>query len=289
MNLLDLPDELLLRILNQVYVVDALCSLPHLHPRLDRLVFDPIYVRQLDFTSKSVENVLIDQKWNDVLLHISGLVTRLILPSHAMERILGAVHYPRLSSLSLIDVPERTLLAQLKGRMTSHIGLVRIDPIPGNSALIRLLHEQVTHLQIRVDDQIKETDSVDEDSSVFESALSLCHGLIDFTYAHWITDDTPTYSTLCPTPTSVSYPTLTKLNIRVYSFNECLRVLDGRFESLSTFSVYVTRIVKLRSEYPDCTVSPFTSMMITCQPFLLETIAEAQVFLLDFGSHDSQL
>ena len=129
MNLLDLPDEMLLCILNRLHAVNALCSLPHLHPRLDRLVFDPLYVRQLDFTPRSLDDVIIDKDWSGVLSHISGLVTTLILPPHAIEPILGAADYPRLSSLSLINVPERTLLAQLQGSMTFELNLMLMDLI----------------------------------------------------------------------------------------------------------------------------------------------------------------
>ena len=129
MNLLDLPDELLLCILNKIDVVDALLSLFNLHQRLDRLLSDPFYVRELDFTPRSLENAIIDQDSSDVLAHISGIVTKLILPPNAIERILGAVHYPRLSSLSLIDVPERTLLAQLQGSMTFELNLMLMDLI----------------------------------------------------------------------------------------------------------------------------------------------------------------
>ena len=129
MNLLDLPDELLLCILNKIDVIETLCSLPHLHPRLHQLVFDPIYVRKLDFTSRSLGHIIIDRKLDDVLAHISGMVIKLILPPNAIERVLGAVHYPRLTVLSLINVPERSLLAQLKGRMTFDVSLMLMDLI----------------------------------------------------------------------------------------------------------------------------------------------------------------
>ena len=146
------------------------------------------------------------------------------------------------------------------------------------------------HLHIRVDDQIKGADSVDEDSSVFESALSLCGGLIDFTYDHWVTNCSPTYPTIFPLPSSRTNHTLTNLNIRVYSFDECLRLLDGRFDSLSTYSVYVTRILMLRTADLDCTVSASRSEASTNEPFpTLETIAEAQALLADLRMLDSWL
>jgi hypothetical protein len=37
--------------------------------------------------------------------------------------------------------------------------------------------------------------------------------------------------------------TLTKLNISVYSFDDCLYLLDGRFECLSTLVIEITGVV----------------------------------------------
>ena len=114
--------------------------------------------------------------------------------------------------------------------------------------------------------------------------------MTDLTYAHWVTNNTPTPPTLLPSLTSCTYPALTKLDIRVYSFDECLRLLDGRVESLSAYSLYVTRIIMRRTADLDCTVSPPTSEVSTDEPFLtVETIAEAQTLLADLASRDTLL
>ena len=52
MNLLDLPDEILLLILKKLNVVEALHQQCGVHSRLDRILFDGIYVRELDWTRK---------------------------------------------------------------------------------------------------------------------------------------------------------------------------------------------------------------------------------------------
>ena len=288
MNLLDLPDEMLLSILTRFHPVDALCTLSHLHPRLDRLVFDPLSVRELDFTTTPSHHT--PRSLENILPHINDKVTKLILTPHAMEQVLGPVHYPRLSSLSLTNIPQEQLLEHLKGTILFRINFTHIDDIAGNAALRRLLTRQITQLSIRVDDLNEEPEKLNPELSVFESVLSLCKGVTDLTYVHWVIRHTPTPPTLFPSSSSCTYPALTKLNIHVYSFDECLRLLDGRFESLSDFSVYVTRIKMLRTENLDCTVSSPTTKGSTREPSLtLETIAKAQTVLADLRLHDALL
>ena len=43
-------------------------------------------------------------------------------------------------------------------------------------------------------------------------------------------------------PTSAMYSSLTKLNVDVGSFDECLTILDGRFETLSDCSIFIPSI-----------------------------------------------
>jgi hypothetical protein len=65
MNLFDLPDEILLFILKKMNVVDVLFRLSGLHSRFDQLLFDRVYVRELDFTIKS---------WDDSISPMDDLV-----------------------------------------------------------------------------------------------------------------------------------------------------------------------------------------------------------------------
>ena len=158
MNLLDLPDEMLLCILNEIHAVDALGSLSHLHPWLD-----------------------------SVLLRIDDKVTQLILTLYAMERVLGPVHYPRRSSLSLVSIPQQQLVEHLEGTMLPGNSFVRMDYASENAVLHRLPIVQITHLNDRVDDQIKKPENLDPESSAFESILLLCEGVTNLTNAHRVT------------------------------------------------------------------------------------------------------
>ncbi|CAF5010034.1 unnamed protein product, partial [Rotaria socialis] len=51
MSILDLPDEMLLCILNKSNNINVLYSLVDVNERFDRLALDSIYIRGLDFTA----------------------------------------------------------------------------------------------------------------------------------------------------------------------------------------------------------------------------------------------
>ena len=57
LNILDLPDEILLIIFNKMNIVDVLYSLVDVNQRFDRLVLDPLTIRNIDMTIKTFESV----------------------------------------------------------------------------------------------------------------------------------------------------------------------------------------------------------------------------------------
>ena len=56
LNILDLPDEILLIILKNVNLFDIICSLVGINRRLDRLIVDPLHIRHVDMTNGMIEN-----------------------------------------------------------------------------------------------------------------------------------------------------------------------------------------------------------------------------------------
>jgi hypothetical protein len=116
MNLLDLPNEILLFILKKMNVVDALFRQSGLHSRLDQLLFDHVYVRELDFTIKSwddsispMNDLIIDRVCEKILPYINDKIIKLTLEPNSIERVLRVVDYPKLSSLSLTNFSKKTL------------------------------------------------------------------------------------------------------------------------------------------------------------------------------------
>lgn len=49
-NILDFPNEILLSIFNQLNMIDVLYSLVDVNEQFNRLIFDPLYVCNLDLT-----------------------------------------------------------------------------------------------------------------------------------------------------------------------------------------------------------------------------------------------
>ncbi|CAF1036506.1 unnamed protein product [Rotaria sordida] len=97
-------------------MVDVLYSLVDVNQRFDKLLLDPLYIRNLDMTSMtmkscfdlvySIENKVLSRISKNILPRIHHQVNELTLEQDSMEHILHRIHYPRLYSLSLIDFQE---------------------------------------------------------------------------------------------------------------------------------------------------------------------------------------
>jgi hypothetical protein len=125
LNILNLPNEILLFIFNKLKTIDALYSLVDVNERFDRLIFDSLHIRNLDTTSMVIKsyynrNFSIDK---NVLLRISEKIlpriyhqlNELIVEQYSMEHILFAFNYPQLYSLSLVNFQEEMLFECLTG------------------------------------------------------------------------------------------------------------------------------------------------------------------------------
>jgi len=119
-NILDLPDEMLLIILSKLNMVDVFYSLVDLNKRFNQLVFDPLYIHHLDLTAKTsldhnspVDNQVFDQIRTKVLPRIHYKVNKIMVTSPSIEFIFNTVDYPQLHSLSLLHFQQETLLQYL--------------------------------------------------------------------------------------------------------------------------------------------------------------------------------
>jgi hypothetical protein len=77
---------------------------------------------------------------------------------------------------------------------------------------------------------------------VFELILSLGKCLIDLSFNQWFFGKSLDISTLNITSTSCVSSTLTKLKIEVNNFDDCLYLLDGRLQYLSTLIIKIVEI-----------------------------------------------
>jgi hypothetical protein len=126
LNLLDLPNEIFLIIMNQLNMADVLYSLVDVTQRFDQLVFNPIFTRVLDITCLkmeffpdriySIDSHILERICQNILPRINHQVNELIIDQHSIERVLHTTDYPQLHSLSLIDIDETYFFNLLRGK-----------------------------------------------------------------------------------------------------------------------------------------------------------------------------
>ena len=107
----DLPDEILLIIFQNLHNCDVLYSFMGLNKRLDTILNDKIFTRNLTLI-KSVHNssnqftdITFDRFCLEILPKINHKIERLNIESSFIEPILLATNYPNLHALSLYNFP----------------------------------------------------------------------------------------------------------------------------------------------------------------------------------------
>ena len=119
-HLLDLPDEILLLIFKELTMVDVLSVLADVHPRLNVLAHDFLYIRHLDLTGVSTmksrcsdlcptaEEVL-SRLVAKTLPRLHDQVHQMTVESDSIKEIIATGTYPQLCSLSLRRFKENFL------------------------------------------------------------------------------------------------------------------------------------------------------------------------------------
>jgi hypothetical protein len=114
-NLLDLPDEILLIILKRLNNIDVLYSLLDVNnEHLNRLAQDKIFSNTLNFVSidnvSSIDRHKLDRFCKDILPKIHQNVECFILEPLSMERILLTADYPNVTELKLYNFTKEVAL-----------------------------------------------------------------------------------------------------------------------------------------------------------------------------------
>ena len=113
--------------------------------------------------------------------------------------------------------------------------------IKDDSILRNLLTEQITHLNIDI--QNETTSQLSEIlSNIFALILSLCKRLINLNFCQLFSHRNSSICIFKLSSTSCISSTLTKLKINVETFDDCLYLLDGRLNCLSTLIIHVKKI-----------------------------------------------
>ncbi|CAF1424026.1 unnamed protein product [Rotaria sordida] len=232
-HILDLPDEMLRAIFNKLNMADMLYSLVDVNQRFDRLALDSLYIYHLDFSIEAFNNYnsstythILDRICSKILPRINQKVTKLTVDPLSMERILGAIDYSQLHSLSFVNFEPKILSRHLTDKTMLH-----------------LLANQITH--ITVDINIEKTEiSNESEPNIFEFILLYSTCLNDLTFFQKSSREYLAISSLnIPYGNSLSL-SLIKLKINVNTFDDCLYLLNGCLPSLSTLIIRIKKIAR---------------------------------------------
>ncbi|CAF4541005.1 unnamed protein product [Rotaria socialis] len=212
----DLPDEILMMILKNMCQVDVLYSLIDVNQRLNTIVHDPIFTNHLallkhlsDGSICSLTDSMLDQFCSQILPKINHKIKCLHLESSSMERILLATNYPSLDELSLY---KNALTDLFKNKILSLTFNMHEKENGGeffNAIIFQRIIKIFTSLQY----------------------LNLCSSSIWYSRI-----------SLNAFTRDLASTTLLELHVTVNNFDNCLYLLDGRFNQLHTFYVNVADI-----------------------------------------------
>ncbi|CAF2114504.1 unnamed protein product [Rotaria magnacalcarata] len=231
-NILDLPDEILLIIFHKLHMIEMFYSLVNVNQRFDRLVLDPFCIHHLDLTiepflndNSPANNAIFNRIRREILPRINHKVNKLTIESLSMACILDTIDFTALTSLRLDNFQSEILLQHLTG----------------DTILFRLLTNQITQIQVNTVDNIREISEGNE-LNILSLILSIGKYLTDVTFTHWWHNQGITFSFFNLTSTTCVSSSLTKLIILVQTFDDCLYLLDGRLKYLSILIISIIKI-----------------------------------------------
>ncbi|CAF5220984.1 unnamed protein product, partial [Rotaria magnacalcarata] len=164
-----------------------------------------------------------------ILPRIHHQINKLTLGQLSIERLLHIVDYPQLYSLSLVFCQPEIIL----------------NYFIGDTILVRLVNKQITHFNLKT--EFRTTELFDRyEPTLFALVLSFAKCLTDFTFVQCLRDAS-TNSLFTLFSTNCVSSTLTKLKIDVNTFDDCLYILDGRLDCLSTLIIDIEKIRPLLS------------------------------------------
>lgn len=123
-QLIDLPDELLLIVSKKLNNVELFYSLMGINRQLDRILFDSIFTDCLTLTTNSfnghiysLDNQILDRLCRDIIPKIHEKIQYITVDSLSMERILLVGDYPNLHKVCLVSMEEETLRHLFNGKI----------------------------------------------------------------------------------------------------------------------------------------------------------------------------
>jgi hypothetical protein len=261
-SIVDLPDEVLLRILNNLSSFDVLHALVGVNERLDRLACDSSFTQFVDLMSiepiriaQSTPHATLDRFCMQIFPRIQQQIESLTLQSCFFLRVFRTCHYPHLRKLVIVDL-ELRMARQLFMVCPSFSFDEAIEMIHHlcvqNATFIRIYKEQIIDLVITNRDEIDNQFQAKMLTDVYHRMFSLFTNLkyLDFDGDDLYCISRPLFAGF-PSTTCMS-SSIVHLRITLQNIDDCFRLLDGRLSQLHTLKVnlvYIHDPVLLRSSW----------------------------------------
>jgi hypothetical protein len=120
----DLPDEILMIIFKKLHNIEVLYSLIGINKRLDTIVLDSIFTRNLTITRpfnglNQLPDAVLDRFCLEILPKIHHKIEWIDVESSSIERILLLTNYPNLNGLGLYDLTSERARDLFTGKIFS--------------------------------------------------------------------------------------------------------------------------------------------------------------------------
>ncbi|CAF4179368.1 unnamed protein product [Adineta steineri] len=237
----NLPDEILLHIFQNLNNIEVLYSFHGINQRLNQIVHDRSFTTHLTFAKWSL-NHFFDLLSSDMMLNrfclqilpsIHENIQRLDLDSSSIEDVLRVANYPNLHTLGLYNIDEKSAEC-LTDKTLSSIFKKQIKTL-----FITIYNNDDNHKAMTL--------SV---AKIYDKIFNVFTGLTTFVLNEsWyktrvqLTFNNPFFP-------NIRCSTLLKLIVSVKIFDDCLYLLDGRYDQLHTFHVDLATIL-----FPDDSIN----------------------------------
>ncbi|CAF1377089.1 unnamed protein product [Rotaria magnacalcarata] len=234
-QILDLPDEILLLVLKKLDNIDVLYSLLGINNhRLDVIVQEKIVTDVLSFVSISnlteeispISALALNRFRNGILPKIHKNVKSFIVESDSFECILGAATYPNLTQLKIFNLNK------------AFVSRYFMDDSP----LQHIGKQQITDLILISNESNNEIEKIEYTKNVYATIFNFFTNLKHLSIVQSSIHDYPPLLLHNLSPITFSSSTLTKLCININDFDDCLALLDGRLKDLTILTVQISSI-----------------------------------------------
>ncbi|CAF3118291.1 unnamed protein product [Rotaria sp. Silwood2] len=237
-----LPDEILMIIFKKLHNISLLYSLIGVSKRLNKIAHDSIFTNHLTllrflpvplidfytlprYSVYPLSDTIVDRFCSQILVEIHNKIEWLNVEPFSIERILLATNYPNLSGLGLYNI-------QIEN--TVHL-------FSDETLFSCTLKNQISSLVI---DMNPHGEQISRENN---NALLFTHIFTTFTNLRVLnfhtTENSVQYLSFFESPITVISSTLLELNVYLKTSNNCLYLLDGRFNQLRILHVNIDFII----------------------------------------------